>query len=482
MLFLPTANCQLQTFRLVFVLPRSTDSQQRTEQAATPIWYASLSQQLKRLAKPVLQQKKQGLFSITLQAPVPAPVFACQTQTPWVYWHRPSEDHKLMGLGQVAMLVAEGDDRFIQLQDQYGALQQHWTHISQGKIKSQPRAFLGYGFDTQQSAHPLWRGFPDSQLFIPGLLIEWQGERCNLTFTCRSDKVKDVNLTIMNWLELAQRAARSDAADIASAPSLKHLQHEPAESVWLDRVEQAKQTIDTGKLDKIVLSRRIRTQADEAISLTHLLPALEQKYPGCTLLAMNFGAASLVAATPERLFKVRMGEVTADALAGTLAADDRLPRLDMQEYEHAPVVKAIERAMTPLCEHLEFPRQPKRMLLGNLQHFWTPVKGRLKNKVSLFQLLHNLHPTPAVGGVPTTQACDWIRQQETWRGWYTGGFGWIGDNREGDIVVLLRCALIDGKHAELFAGAGITSVSNPADELNETRMKFDAMLGALEGL
>jgi 2-succinyl-5-enolpyruvyl-6-hydroxy-3-cyclohexene-1-carboxylate synthase len=56
------------------------------------------------------------------------------------------------------------------------------------------------------------------------------------------------------------------------------------------------------------------------------------------------------------------------------------------------------------------------MVLGNLQHLWTPVKGRLKNNVSLFQLLHNLHPTPAVGGIPTARACHWISQQESSRG------------------------------------------------------------------
>lgn len=115
------------------------------------------------------------------------------------------------------------------------------------------------------------------------------------------------------------------------------------------------------------------------------------------------------------------------------------------------------------------------MLLGNLQYFWIPTKGRLKNNVRPFQLLHNLHPTPAVGGVPTATACEWIAQQEDWRGCYTGGFGWIGDNRESNLSVLLRCALIDSSRAELFAGAGITSVSNPPDELKETRMKFDAL-------
>jgi len=456
----------------------SFDSQ---EQAATPIWYGRLSQQLKRMARPVLQQKKQGLFSIALEAPVPSPVSPTQAQSPWVYWHRPAEGRKLIGLGQAAMLIAEGDDRFIQLQARYEALQPDWTHISQGKVKSQPRAFLGYGFEPHQSPHPMWKHYPASQLFIPGLLIEWQGKHCTLTFTCQADKVGDVNLVIDRWLGMVLQVASSDTAVAQSPQSLQLMQNEPCESSWLDRVERAKRFIEAGRMKKVVLSRRISARADQGISLVNVFPVLQHKYANCTLLAMNFGGASLIAATPERLFKVRSGNVTVDALAGTVAADDASPRRDMQQYEHLPVVTAIEQALAPLCEQLEFNRQSKRMLLGNLQHLWTPVKGRLKHNVSLFQLLHDLHPTPAVGGVPTATACAWISQQESWRGWYTGGFGWIGDNREGDLAVLLRCALVDGRDAELFAGAGITSVSNPADELNETWMKFEVMLGALKG-
>lgn len=460
----------------------STDTQQHyTEQVATPVWYGRLSQQLKTLAKPVLQQKKQGLFSITLEAAVAPPASPPQALVPWVYWHRPDEDRKLIGLGQAVILEAEGNDRFIQLRDEYAALQSHWTHITQGKIRSQPRAFLGYGFDPHQSPHPMWKSYPASQLYIPGLLIEWRNERCVLTFSCRADDACDVNLMISHWLGLALGIAKPEAAPGLSSQPLRILQNQPGESSWLDHVERAKQSISMGSLDKVVLSRRLSVQADQAVSLASLFDVLRHKYANCTLLAMNFGGGSLVAATPERLFRVRSGKVAVDALAGTVAADDATPQLQMQQYEHAPVVRAIKQALAPLCGKVEFERQPKRMLLGNLQHLWTPVKGRLKNKVSLFQLLDALHPTPAVGGVPAARACRWISQQENWRGWYTGGFGWIGDNREGDLAVLLRCALINGRDAELFAGAGITSVSNPADELNETRMKFEVMLGALKG-
>ena len=459
----------------------SDHRQHRTAQVATPVWYGRLSRQLKTLAKPVLQQKKQGLFSISLEAAVAPPASPPRAQAPWVYWHRPVENHKLVGLGQALMLEAAGKDRFIQLQDKYAALQTHWTHITQGKIRSQPRAFLGYGFGPRQSPHSMWQTYPASQLYIPGLLIEWRNDQSILTFSCSADTAADASLVISRWLELVLVIAQPEISGGFSSQALSILQQEPDELSWLDQVERVKRGISKGSLDKLVLSRRLSVRADQPIPLAKLFPLLQDKYANCTLMAMNFGGASLVAATPERLFRVRSGKVEVDALAGTMAADDAAPQPHMQQFEHAPVVRAIRQALLPLCGQLEFESQPRRMLLGDLQHLWTLVRGRLRSRVSLFQLLDGLHPTPAVGGVPTTRACDWISRWESWRGWYTGGFGWLGDNREGEMAVLLRCALVDGRDAELFAGAGITSVSNAADELKETRMKFEAMLGALQG-
>jgi len=45
--------------------------------------------------------------------------------------------------------------------------------------------------------------------------------------------------------------------------------------------------------------------------------------------------------------------------------------------------------------------------------------------------------------------------------------------------VLLRCAVLQGRSAELFAGAGIVANSDPEAELQETEIKLHAMLEAM---
>jgi isochorismate synthase EntC len=46
-------------------------------------------------------------------------------------------------------------------------------------------------------------------------------------------------------------------------------------------------------------------------------------------------------------------------------------------------------------------------------------------------------------------------------------------------AIALRCALLEGEHARLFAGAGIVGESEPAAEVEETQRKFRAFLDSL---
>ena len=68
------------------------------------------------------------------------------------------------------------------------------------------------------------------------------------------------------------------------------------------------------------------------------------------------------------------------------------------------------------------------------------------------------------------------------RGWYAGALGWSTLEGDGELDVALRCALLDESGAHVFVGAGIMAASTGASEVEETRLKARAMLGALGGL
>jgi salicylate biosynthesis isochorismate synthase/menaquinone-specific isochorismate synthase len=96
------------------------------------------------------------------------------------------------------------------------------------------------------------------------------------------------------------------------------------------------------------------------------------------------------------------------------------------------------------------------------------------------ELAGRLHPTPAVGGEPWPAAEPLIPALEGLdRGWYAGPVGWTNLAEDGEFLVALRCALLRGRTAHLYAGDGIVADSVPAEELAETEIKLQALLPLL---
>jgi isochorismate synthase EntC len=82
--------------------------------------------------------------------------------------------------------------------------------------------------------------------------------------------------------------------------------------------------------------------------------------------------------------------------------------------------------------------------------------------------------------VPTERALSWIERCEGLdRGWYAAPIGFLNGRGGGELRVALRSALVRGPRARLYAGAGLVAHSEPAAELEETRIKLRALLAPL---
>ncbi|HBM85716.1 MAG TPA: isochorismate synthase, partial [Opitutae bacterium] len=60
-----------------------------------------------------------------------------------------------------------------------------------------------------------------------------------------------------------------------------------------------------------------------------------------------------------------------------------------------------------------------------------------------------------------------------------GVVGWFNHLNEGEMIVGIRSALIEGADACLYAGAGIVAGSAPEKEMRETELKLAALLDVL---
>jgi len=244
---------------------------------------------------------------------------------------------------------------------------------------------------------------------------------------------------------------------------------------WDAAVGRALELIAEGPLEKVVLARAVRVEADAPFDLRRVCADLRRTQPGCTVYAHG----SYVGASPELLVRKRGVDVLSRPLAGTGTSAAQLLASPKDAHEHQLVVDAVRGVLAEQCTDVQADG-PTPVELADLTHLGTTITARAGDDVSVLDLVHALHPTPAVAGTPRPVALETIAELETIaRGRYAGPCGWIDAPGNGEFVVALRGADISGASALLHAGAGIVAGSDPAAEWCETQQKFEPMLRAL---
>jgi menaquinone-specific isochorismate synthase len=449
-----------------------------------------------RLQRVLHQQTKLGsapLLSITLAVPEPMSSFPPVLSRQSVFWSKPSEQHFRFALGKNYSFNTHGTDRFHALARCFSNLSKNWMQLDPDDIGLSAQAFVGFSFGHEQPMPAPWQEFPNACLFVPSVLLERKGPICGVTFTWNRSRFRDLDCVRDEWRRQLMKLS-SESIDWSprteSAASLTRIEHSPSNTVWLTKVDNALAAIQSGNLEKLVLTRRIRVEGGRRINPSRLLHWLASQQPACHQFALTTANSTLVGSSPERLVALHRRKVISDAIAGTALRDsnnaqdcvlgknllsDRKAR-----REQSLVVDAIMGAMEPVCQTLNVPAIPQLLKLPEVQHLWSPIHGRVKPGVSLFDLASRLHPTPAVGGAPPQHVQSWLEKLgDEKRGWYTGALGWVAANGDGELAVVLRCALLTNRLADLYAGAGIVEGSGSEDELAETEWKLQTMLDAL---
>src|SRR5699024_10735721 len=267
------------------------------------------------------------------------------------------------------------------------------------------------------------------------------------------------------------------------------LEIEPEE--WKESVSLARDAIIAEKAKKIVLAREMRLTFEETIIVGDVLEKLIETQPNSYIFAIEKGSDCFVGATPERLVKVTGNELLSTCLAGTTPRgqtekEDEILATDLlndakNRKEHDYVVQMIKRSIDSSCDNINIPDEPIIYPLPNLQHLYTPVTADLKTGNTIIDLVKELHPTPALGGLPNEAALQFIRDHERLdRGWYGAPVGWLDDRFNGEFAVAIRSGLIQADETSMFAGCGVMKDSDPVLEYEETIVKFFPMLNVLE--
>ncbi|MCV7245773.1 isochorismate synthase [Mycobacterium mantenii] len=284
-------------------------------------------------------------------------------------------------------------------------------------------------------------------------------------------------------------------------PSVRVAEAIPPPIDYRDRIRRACEQLAAvdNPLHKVVLARALRLIADAPLDARVVLRRLIAADPAAygylvdlTAAGEKYAGAVLVGASPELLVARSGDRVECRPFAGSAprAADPdadaangaALVSSAKNRHEHQLVIETIKDALQPLCDELSIAAEPQLSSTATVWHLCTPIGGRLRDtSTTAIDLALALHPTPAVGGVPTKAAMQLIDELEGDRGFYAGAVGWCDARGDGRWVVSLRCAQLsaDRRSALARAGGGIVAESDPDDEVAETTTKFGTILNAL---
>ncbi len=430
----------------------------------------------------------EGIRFLTVPAPV-APVerlLALSRASHGVLWD-PPEGTAIAGVGVAELLELGGERRFRQLRMAAPGADQGLVESHPEAIATGPKWIGGLAFDVGSAAEEPWQEFGDGCFSLPRFTYTRQGESGALSLALgrreRPGPVGRQSLLegLRSLLEgLAQRPDLEEAKTNLPARVQK-----PSRERWNAQIEDIRRAIGDGLFSKIVAARRSVVELEAPGDATAILGRLARGLRASTRFAFRRNHSLFLGATPERLIARQGNDIRTEALAGSIASGTARQAMELLNSskdleEHRLVVEEIVRRLEPLCGSLSIAATPQIRELREVLHLRTPIRGQLRHPVHVVDLVRELHPTPAVGGVPTGDALRWIAQHEpAARGWYAGPIGWFDGAGDGDFAVALRTCLLRDRQAYLYAGAGIVADSDPHLEYQETELKKQTLLAAL---
>ena len=242
--------------------------------------------------------------------------------------------------------------------------------------------------------------------------------------------------------------------------------------------------LETGLFRKIVLARCVDEVSEEPIDPMELFHRACMLYPRMFISLVSTSKSGVwLTATPEILLEGKDSDWRTIALAGTMKlAGDQLigegetvcwPTKDIQEQRIVTtyIAECLEQFTGDFREE-----GPRTVRAANLVHLRSDFTFSLPDCQHLGDLLHALHPTPAVCGLPKRETFNFIIQNEhSPRRYYSGFMGMLDPDCDTHLYVSLRCMNIEGDHYHLYAGGGLLKDSTEEQEWQETEAKLETM-------
>ena len=297
------------------------------------------------------------------------------------------------------------------------------------------------------------------------------------------------DITAYDWDEISEAISSLECADalLTCKNQTEKLSPFVSEETDKERYTQAFERFITPlqkkHFQKLVLSRSSTKHINDDFSPLAAFVRACNNYPRMMIyLCHTPVSGTWVGSTPEILLSGHGKEWHTVALAGTMPMQNEVMPMDWNKKnqdEQGYVADYIRRIIKKFGNKMN-EKGPYTARAGQLVHLKTDFYFLLKNTDNIGNLLQELHPTPAVCGLPKEDAFRFILENEGYdRSYYSGFIGWLDTEGHTDLYVNLRCMEIKPGETTLYAGGGFLASSEIESEWTETGDKMNTMKSIL---
>lgn len=377
---------------------------------------------------------------------------------------------------------------------------EHWDHpFPLGGL------FGYWGYELKNAIEPRARSralddleAPDAALFFcPSLLVSDRQTRKTFIVATglNADGDRSIGLARRQrdaWRRLLDEANATEdgSGESFAPPSSSPLSSNMSRDAFLHAVEKAQAYIRSGDIYQVNLSHRLR--APRVASAWEFFEALSERSPAPFSGWIQTGDFAVASASPEQFLQLSGREIRTCPIKGTRprSKDPNIDARNVYELktsakENAELIMITDLLRNDLgriCEYgsVETPRLLDHEVFPHVHHLVSEVRGRLWPHLSHADALSLVFPGGSITGAPKIRAMDIIDELEAnARGPYTGTMGYLGFNRESQLNILIRTALISERYIDFPVGSGIVSDSDPEAEYEETLVKAGGFLDAI---
>lgn len=287
----------------------------------------------------------------------------------------------------------------------------------------------------------------------------------------------------------ARPGAEASAPTAPTTAPAARWRHHPAE--YRAMIADCKAAIVRGDAYQLCLTNRIDVDVRPDPVATYL--RLRHGSPSHHGGYLRFDDVALLSASPEQFLLVeRDGTVATKPMKGTRprSADDATDRAlraelsasDKERAENLMIVDLMRNDLGRIAE-LGSVRVPSLLEVEEYPHVHqlvSTVTARLRPGLTAIDAVRSAFPAGSMTGAPKESAMRILHGLEGGRrGIYSGAFGCLGADGSADLAMVIRSIVLTPRGASIGTGGGITALSVPEEEVEETRVKARALLAVL---